>query len=103
MLETFGVGLSDLGDGLSWGEAKLLIEEASSDQSTALGAELAGWAYPASIRDLISLSAQIANPDVAQKLMPWTLEQPGSKEPNATADEVAQAIAELDSGIIFGS
>jgi hypothetical protein len=47
------VGLSDLGDGFSWGEAKLLIEEAAADPGTAFGAELAGWAYPASLRELL--------------------------------------------------
>ncbi|MFC4223572.1 hypothetical protein [Lysinibacter cavernae] len=101
--ETFGVGLSDLGDRLSWGEALLLLREAAADQSTALGADLADWAYPASIRDLIALSAQIANPKVASKLMPWAMERPGAKEPNATPDEVVAAVAELDAGIVFGS
>ncbi|WGD38473.1 hypothetical protein [Lysinibacter sp. HNR] len=95
------MGLSDLGDGLSWGEAKLLIEAAASDPGTALGAELAGWAYPASTSELISLSAQIANPDVAKKLMPWALERPGKKEAGASADEIAIATAELDAGIVF--
>ncbi|MDN3309558.1 hypothetical protein QWJ90_01300 [Microbacterium oryzae] len=100
--ETFGVGLSDLGDGLSWGEAKLLIEEASGDPSTALGAELADWAYPASMPDLLTLIAQIGNEKAARKVMPWVMQSPKRQdETRATTDEIAAAEAELDSGIVF--
>jgi hypothetical protein len=96
------VGISDLGGGVTWGEALLLVEEAASDPSTALGAELAGWAYPAGMRDLLALVAQIGNEKAARKVMPWVMENPRkTHEPAATADEVATAQAELEDGIVF--
>lgn len=101
--ETFGVGLSDLGGALSWGEAKLLLEAAAGDPATALGADLAGWAYPASTPVLISLVAQIGNPTASKRLMPWALTNPRSKKSDATAEEIAAATAELEDGIVFAS
>jgi hypothetical protein len=95
------VGLSDLGDGLSWGEAKLLIEEAAEDPSTAFGAELADWAYPASLPDLLTLVATIGNQRASMKVMPWVMKNPRTAGPAATPDEVAAADAELDAGIVF--
>lgn len=99
MRESFGVGLSDLGDGLSWGEAKLLIEEAAADTSTHLGADLAGWAYPAGFRDLLSLAAVIGNEKAARKVMPWAMSL--KSEVKATPTEVAIAAAQLEDEIIF--
>ena len=100
--ESFGVGLSDLGDGLSWGEAKLLIEEASADPGTALGAELADWAYPATVPALLGIIAQIGNEKAARKVMPWTLTLSRKKTADqATPDELAAAVADLEAGIVF--
>lgn len=99
--ETAGVGLSDLGDGLTWGEAKILLEEYASDPSTHLGAALAGWAYPASTPDLIALIAQIRDEKASKKLMPWVLKL--SPKQSAPAAEVALAEAELESGIVFSA
>lgn len=96
--ETFGVGLTDLGDGLSWGEAKLLLEEAAADPSTALGAELAGWSYPATHVDLFSLIATIGNKDAAMKVMPWAF---GGGRQSASDAEIAAANAELEASIVF--
>lgn len=97
--ETFGVGLSDLGDGVLWGEAKLLLDEAASDPSTALGAELAGWAYRASFPELLTLIATIGDRKASQAVMPWAV----SLEPTQTAtpDEIAIADAELERSFIF--
>ena len=100
---TFGVGLSDLGDALSWGEAKLLLEEAASDPSTALGAELANWAYPASLPDLLSLIAQVGDEKAARKVMPWAMPSPRANGSGATPDEVAAALSDLESGIVFST
>jgi len=94
------VGISDLGDRLLWGEAKLLLEGAALDTSTLLGAELAGWAYPASTVELLSLLAQISDQRTAKKLMPWALPK---NEPTADAAEVAEAQAALDEGLVFSS
>lgn len=99
-MRAFGVGISDLGDRLLWGEAKLLLEGAAEDTSTLLGAELAEWAYPASVVELLSLIAQIGNEKTAKKLMPWALPK---NEPRADAAEIAEAQAALDEGLIFSS
>ncbi|WP_291053731.1 hypothetical protein [Herbiconiux sp.] len=97
------MGLSDLGDALSWGEAKILLEDAAVDGGTPLGAELSGWAYQASMIELLSLMAQIGDPKVAKRVMPWALELPGRKAgaPAASAAEVAAANAELDADFVF--
>lgn len=80
-----------------WGEAKLLIESAAQDPSTALGATLADWAYPASMPDLLALIAQIGNEKASKKVMPWAMAGRASAS-KATADEIAEAHAELDAG-----
>jgi len=99
--ETYGVGLSDLGGAVTWGEAKLLIEEASGDGSTALGAELANWAYQASLPELLGIVAAIGNKRAAMSVMPWAMKNPRAQKSNATADEVAAAEAELEADIVF--
>jgi hypothetical protein len=96
--DPYGVGLSDLGGAVSWGEAKILIEDASSDPSTALGAELAGWAYRATYPELLAIVAQIGSKK-AMSVMPWALQR--STTSDASPDEVAAAAAELEDGIVF--
>lgn len=103
MRETYGVGISDLGGGLTWGEAKLLLQEAASDPGTTLGAVLAGWAYPATVPALLTLVAAIGDRKASQKVMPWVMQNPRNAEPSASADEVAKAQAELEDGIVFAS
>jgi hypothetical protein len=100
--ETFGVGISDLGDGLTWGEARDLLEEASADPGTHLGAKLAGWSYPATTRQLLSLIAELG-PNASKKLVPWVLPDPNRKTSTADAEEVAEAQAALDTGLVFSS
>lgn len=100
-LRGYGVGLSDLGDGVTWGEAKTLLEQAAADGGTAFGAELAGWAYPASIPQLLSLVAQVGDWKAAKKVMPWAMESIPKRTTQATADEIAAADAELEAEIVF--
>lgn len=101
-LRGYGTGISELGDGLLWGEAKTLLEEAAADGGTALGAELAGWAYPASMVQLITLSAQIGDSKVFRKVAPWALDNPRRRKQNqATPDEIAAAQAELEAEFVF--
>lgn len=93
------MGLSDLGGALRWGEARDLIYAAAEDPSTAFGAELADWAYSASMPDLLSLAAQIGDWEAARKVMPWAIARPGHT--TATDEEIAAAEAALEAGIIF--
>lgn len=97
------MGLSDLGDALTWGEARVLLEQAAADPGTAFGAELAGWAYPATMPELLTLIGAIGNEKASRKVMPWTLRTPRSNGTKATDEEVAIAQAELDDGIVFAS
>ncbi|MFF7683160.1 hypothetical protein ACFZA2_10395 [Microbacterium sp. NPDC007973] len=98
--ETFGVGISDLGGAVSWGEARDLINEAAADPGTQLGAKLAGWAYPASIPQLLMLVAQTGK--ASKKVMPWALKTPRAED-QASPDEVAAAQASLEDGIVFAN
>lgn len=93
------MGLSQLGDGFLWGEAKTLIEAYAADPSTHFGAALAGWSYPATTPELITLIATIGDKKVAPKLMPWALKLASDNQ--ATPDEIAEANAELEAGIVF--
>lgn len=97
--ESFGVGLSQLGGDLTWGEAKLLLEEASADPATQLGAELAEWAYPATLPMLLTLAAQVGNEKALKNVMPWSTAL--QSRTGASTDEIAAAEAELEAGIIF--
>lgn len=97
------MGLSDLGDALTWGEARILLEEAAADPGTALGAQLAGWAYPANMLELLNLTATIGDAKASRKVMPWAMSSPRSNAPKATTEEVAIAQAELEDGIVFAS
>lgn len=97
------MGLSDLGGAVTWGEAFHLLEAAASDPSTVLGATLAGWAYPAATPELISMIAQIGDKRASRRVMPWELENPRRRKPTATAEEVAEATAALEDGIVFST
>ncbi|WP_242864503.1 hypothetical protein [Microbacterium testaceum] len=94
------MGLSDLGDAVNWGEACVLVKRAALDPSTALGAELAGWAYPASMPELLTLLAQIPSRNTAKAVMPWSMKVPDEQTP-ATPDEIASADAALESEFVF--
>lgn len=98
-LRAMGAGLSDLGGGLSWGEAYLLFESAAADHSTLLGAELAGWAYAASMPELISLAAQVGDAKAFKKVAPWTLGAQNNS--GVTGAEIQAAQDELADSMIF--
>lgn len=54
---TFGVGLADVGGPITWGEFLALVRVAANDPRTYLGAALAGWAYPASMAEIVTIAA----------------------------------------------
>jgi hypothetical protein len=97
--------VSAIGTGaLSWGEARDLVISAAADPSTALGAELAGWSYPASvpqIAQVIVSAAQLGRKGskAAGKLMPWALGAKRRETP--TPKEIAKAQKEIDEEVIF--
>ena len=87
---------------VSFGEAAALAEIAASDTSTRLGAELAGWAFPADMRWIIDMSARHGKE--SKRLMPWTLGE-AQREREAlrpSAEDIAEAEQALDDNIIIG-
>lgn len=97
--------MSSIGtEALPWGEARDLVLSAASDTSTALGAELAGWAYPAEVLQITQAlvsAAQLGRKGAkaVEKLMPWALEAKRRQAP--TALEIAKAQKEIDEEVIF--
>ncbi|MBN9210716.1 MAG: hypothetical protein J0I95_04270 [Microbacterium sp.] len=89
-----------MGDAVSWGEACVLVKRAAADPSTALGAELAGWAYPASMPELLTMVAQIPKRDAAMAVMPWSMKLP-KEQSAATPDEIAAAESALEADFVF--
>lgn len=95
-----GVGLSDLGDAVSWGEACALIRKAAADPGTALGAELAKWAYPATMPQILHLITAAPSRKASEAMMPWSMKMRQPDAP-ASAVEVAQADLELEADFVF--
>jgi hypothetical protein len=95
-----GVGLSDLGGAVTWGEGWTLIEHAAADTASELHAELAGWGYAASFVDLLTLAGAVGE-KAFRKVAPWVLKR-AKPEDAPTADEVATVQAELEESILFG-
>lgn len=105
-LRTYGLSIMDIGsDRLTWGEAYLLLKAAATDTSTRLGAELAGFAYPASMPQLYMLLATISDRDAAMSIMPWSVrEREEQKKAHAvTQSEMDVAAAALDAEIVIAS
>ena len=82
-----------------WGEARLLLEAVVSVTSTVLGAKLAGWAYPASMPELLQLASGLSE-KASKRVMPWAMDVPGRS--SASAEERAAAEAELEAGFVIG-
>jgi len=91
-------------DELTWGETRDLVLSVAADPATALGADLAGWSYAASVPQIAQVLVSGAKlgrkgAKVIDKLMPWNL---GSKRHRQhTAAEIARAQAQMDREVIF--
>ena len=82
---------------LPWPEAIHLVHAAAEDSSTALGAAIAGWDYPAEVTDLMLILA--VGGKAAEAFMPYahkhTAKAQSSPAQPALADEVAVAEADM--------
>lgn len=82
---------------LPWPEAIHLVHAAAEDPSTALGAAIAGWDYPAEITDLMLILA--VGGKAAEAFMPYahkhTAKAQAAPAQPALADEVAAAEADM--------
>lgn len=100
MREHYGVSWAHAGQPtLPWYEALQLVRAATEDSSTALGAAIAGWAYPARYVDLALILA--VGGKAAQKVMPYELAAPRRREQTRDATpvdelEAATAAAQAD-------
>nr|DAM03275.1 MAG TPA: hypothetical protein [Caudoviricetes sp.] len=85
------------------GEAWDLVEQLLDDPATPLCAELAEWAYPARLVDLLQLAATIGDDKAADKVMPWTMNRRRTQleAARATPEEIGRALAELDEEVII--
>lgn len=97
--------MSSIGtEALPWGEARDLVLSAAGDPSTALGAEMAGWAYPATMPELIQTLVTAAplgrdGMGAIRALMPWEMGRALAAVP--TAADVAKALSEIDQEVRF--
>lgn len=82
---------------LPWPEAIHLVHAAAEDPSTALGAAIAGWDYPAEVTDLMLILA--VGGKAAEAFMPYahkhTAKAQAAPAQPALADEVAAAEADM--------
>ena len=78
---------------MSWGEAVDLADAALSDSGTELYAAVVGWRYPASVVDLVLMSAAVSG-DSEARVMPWHQppEMPSEEETAAVHAELLQEI-----------
>lgn len=81
-----------------WPEVRALVLDALADPSTSLGAEAAGWEYPARLVDLVQVQALTG--DQASKVMPYK-NTPATGTERITDDEITRAQAELAESIII--
>ena len=82
---------------LPWPEAIHLVHAAAEDPSTALGAAIAGWDYPAQVTDLLLILT--VGGEAAEAFMPYahkhTAKAQAAPAQPALADEVAAAEADM--------
>lgn len=68
-MRSFGVSLHDLGGTLSWAELLALTTMAANDTTTYLGAAIQGYAYRASVPDLVTVAANTGKR--SEEVLPW--------------------------------
>lgn len=91
-----GVSVEQFGCDVSWREAFDLTMGALRDTRTPLFAAYQGWAFPASMPELLTLAASIGDADAAERVMPWTLgEQQRAREAAVISDEDRREAAAL--------
>lgn len=87
-------------------EAVTLTKAALTDTSTQLGAEHAGWEFPATVPELMHLMLQV-DPKYAKMVLPFDPDDPGPRggEQERSEDEVlvAKVQAEMEAAFTFSS
>lgn len=87
-------------------EAVTLTKAALADTSTLLGAEHAGWEFPATVPELMHLMLQV-DPRYAKTVLPFDPDDPGprGREQERSEDEalVARVQAEMEAAFTFSS
>lgn len=88
-------------EALSWREAQVLTRAALADTTTPLGAEAAGWSYPASLPELLMLMLSAHSREVARAVSRSLPFDPDGEAKAAEAAEVEAARAELLASVRF--
>ena len=101
--ERYNISINQIGNGITYREAWDLTGQLLDDPGNPLCAELADWAYPARLIDLLQLAATIGDGKAAENIMPWTMQRHRNQIEAAktTPDEIDKALAELDEEIII--
>jgi hypothetical protein len=99
MRASYGIGIGQIGDDVTYGEAWQLVQHALDDTSTPLCAELAEWSYPATLVQLLQLAATAGDGKTAERLMPWRMNARHSRNPS----EIEQARREIDDEMLIAS
>lgn len=72
-MRRLGVSVAAIGSTVSWAEAYDLVVGALEDTSTPLFAAVSGWAFPASMPELVAMAGAASSPGAVEALMPWTI------------------------------
>lgn len=99
MRACYGISSRQIGKTVTYGEAWQLVQAALEDTNTPLCASVAGWAYPATLIQLLQLAATIG--DQSDKLMPWRMKHPHTDHPTFNDTEIEQALREIDDELII--
>ena len=101
--ERYNISANQIGTAIAYREAWDLTGQLLDDPGNPLCAELADWAYPARLIDLLQLAATIGDGKAAENIMPWTMQRHRNQIEAAktTPDEINKALAELDEEIII--
>lgn len=103
MRSRYGISVDDIGDLVSWDEADALTHSALEDTATPLAAAFNGWAYPASMPQLLQMAMSAPSRKAFESMAPWTLgrDQKRRREQEISDDDRKKALAHLEASVVF--
>lgn len=103
--DRFGISADDIGDTVSFGEAIDLIDELAVEMGTHLQASMDGWQWPASWSEINQAQLTEAyfnvHRDEKKRPQPFVVPMPWPGKDQATPEERAAAIAQLERRSVF--
>lgn len=103
MRASYGVGVDSIGTEVSWEEADALTRAALENTATPLAAAFNGWAYPASMPQLLQMAMSAPSRKAFESMAPWTLgrDQKRRREQEISDDDRKKALAHLEASVVF--